>query len=121
MLAGTMNGKDWGFYFDDKKEELEKYVEISDKEHKELMDGQSQGKAIVFHEDGKPTLEEPPELTNAQKAQRRIGELKAYLLGTDYVAIKIAEGAAAKEDYAEILEERRKAHKEIGALEKIAE
>lgn len=121
MLAGTMNGKDWGFYFDDKKKELEKYVELSGKEHDELMDGQSHGKVIVFHEDGKPTLEEPPEPTDAQKAQWRIGELKAYLSRTDYVAIKIAEGAATQEEYAEILEERRKARKEIGALEKIAE
>ena len=117
MLAGTMNGNDWGFYLDDKKGDLEKYVELSGKEYEELMDGQSQGKAIVFHEDGKPTLEEPPEPTDAQKAQWRIGELKAYLSKTDYVAIKIAEGAATQEEYTEILEERRKARKEINELE----
>lgn len=38
---------------------------------------------------------------------------EAKLKETDYVAAKIAEGAATHEEYAEVLEERRKARKEI--------
>lgn len=38
---------------------------------------------------------------------------KAKLKETDYVAAKIAEGAATPEEYAEVLAERRKARKEI--------
>lgn len=38
---------------------------------------------------------------------------EAKLRETDYVAAKIAEGAATPEEYAEVLAERRKARKEI--------
>ena len=40
-------------------------------------------------------------------------EREAKLRETDYVAAKIAEGAATHEEYAEVLAERRKARKEI--------
>lgn len=40
-------------------------------------------------------------------------EKEARLRETDYVAAKIAEGAATSEEYAEVLAERRKARKEI--------
>ncbi len=40
-------------------------------------------------------------------------EREAKLRETDYVAAKIAEGAATPEEYAEVLAERRKARKEI--------
>lgn len=40
-------------------------------------------------------------------------EKEARLRETDYVAAKIAEGAATPEEYAEVLAERRKARKEI--------
>lgn len=38
---------------------------------------------------------------------------EAKLKETDYVAAKIAEGAATPEEYAEVLAERRKARKQI--------
>lgn len=45
---------------------------------------------------------------------------EAKLKETDYVAAKIAEGAATPEEYAEVLAERRKARKEINeAQEKL--
>lgn len=46
-----------------------------------------------------------------------IAELKAYLESTDYVVIKIAEGVATKEEYADVLEEREKARQRINELE----
>lgn len=49
-------------------------------------------------------------------------EKEAKLRETDYVAAKIAEGAATSEEYAEVLAERRKARKEINeAQAKIVE
>lgn len=49
-------------------------------------------------------------------------EREAKLKETDYVAAKIAEGAATPEEYAEVLAERRKARKEINdAQAEIAE
>lgn len=45
---------------------------------------------------------------------------EAKLRETDYVAAKIAEGAATPEEYAEVLAERKKARKEINeAQEKL--
>ena len=35
-------------------------MELSDDEHMALMDGQAEGKEIVFHEGAKPTLQDPP-------------------------------------------------------------
>lgn len=42
-----------------------------------------------------------------------VKDREAKLKESDYVAAKIAEGAATKEEYAEVLAERRKARKEI--------
>lgn len=42
-----------------------------------------------------------------------VRDREAKLRETDYVATKIAEGAATPEEYAEVLAERRKARKEI--------
>ena len=40
----------------------------------------------------------------------------AYLRSTDYVAVKIAEGVATKEEYAEILQKRAEKREEVNAL-----
>lgn len=42
---------------------------------------------------------------------------KQQLQNTDYIACKIAEGAATKDEYAVELAERQRLRKEIGALE----
>lgn len=59
--------------------------------------------------DGKPELrtteEKAPELERVAAAQE-ISELKAKLAATDYIAAKIAEGAATREEYADKLAER---------------
>lgn len=118
MLAGTKDGKNWGFYFGDQKESLKKYFELTDDEHTALMRGQCQGKVIVFHDDKKPTLEDPPPPTESEVATSRIRELKTFLRETDYVAIKIAEGVADSSEYEETLEKRRDTRAEINELEK---
>ncbi len=120
MLAGTKDGKDWGFYFDEQKESLKTYFTLTKDEHSSLLEGQNNGKAIVFHEDRKPTLEDPPPPTEAERARWRIEELKEFLLKTDYAAIKIAEGAADAQEYEEVIARRRAARKEINELEKIS-
>lgn len=50
-------------------------------------------------------------------AERKIGMLKQSLIDTDYIAIKIVEGAATLADYAEIIEQRAAWRQEINALE----
>ena len=121
MLAGTKDGESWGFYFDDQKDSLKKYFELTRDEHMALMDGQSTGKVITFHDDKKPTLEDPPPPTEAEKARLRIRELKSYLSQSDYVAIKIAEGEADAAEYAETLAKRKAARKEINELEAVSQ
>ena len=72
--------------------------------------------------DGKPVLrtaeEKAPELERVAAAQE-IAELKAKLTATDYIAAKIAEGAATREEYAEELAERASWRARINELESI--
>ena len=62
-------------------------------------------------------VEAIPEKTEEEKATARIGELKAKLSETDYVAAKIAEGAATREEYAAVLADRQAWRDEINQLE----
>lgn len=59
--------------------------------------------------------------TDAELASNRIAELKQMLRDTDYVTIKIAEGVATKEEYADILEQRSAWRTEINNLELVKE
>ena len=52
---------------------------------------------------------------NELKKER--AELIQYLLETDYTAIKIAEGVATKEDYADILQQRQAARNRINEID----
>jgi hypothetical protein len=55
---------------------------------------------------------------NAILIQAEITQLKDNLAETDYVAIKIAEGAATADDYADVLAQRQEWRDRINALEK---
>ena len=48
----------------------------------------------------------------------KIEELKQKLADTDYVIIKIAEGSATKEEYSDVIKERKEWREKINALEK---
>jgi hypothetical protein len=65
-------------------------------------------------------VEEIPEKTQDEKdlEQTKADEQAAlaYLRSTDYVAVKIAEGVATKEEYAEILQKRAEKRDEVNAL-----
>ncbi|MBO6281515.1 MAG: hypothetical protein J6N49_03170 [Alphaproteobacteria bacterium] len=58
-----------------------------------------------------------PEPTEEDIKQARINELKQLLADTDYVVIKIAEGSATKEDYADVIEQRKAWREEIRVSE----
>ena len=60
---------------------------------------------------------EIPEPTEEEKKQARISELKQMLADTDYIVIKIAEGEATKEEYADVLANRKAWREEIRELE----
>lgn len=60
---------------------------------------------------------EIPEPTEEEKKQARISELKQMLADTDYVVIKIAEGEATKEEYADVLANRKAWREELRLLQ----
>lgn len=72
--------------------------------------------------DGKPELrtaeEKAPELERIAATQE-ISELKSKLAATDYIAAKIAEGAATREEYTKELAERADWRTRINELESI--
>ncbi|WP_417571504.1 hypothetical protein [Parasutterella excrementihominis] len=63
------------------------------------------------------TEEPDPEPSQAVLAQREIFVLKAQLRETDYVVIKIAEGAATTEEYSEVIAQRETWRARINELE----
>jgi len=67
VYAGTKDGMTYGFYLD--ADGLQNVFELTNEEHMALMDGQSAGKMITFHADGKPTLEDPPAPTTEELAE----------------------------------------------------
>lgn len=75
------------------------YIELTETEVKNL---QAQHVAYLDSPEGK---------------YNRIMELKQLLANTDYVTCKIAEGAATKEEYQEILNQRQEWRDEINKLE----
>lgn len=62
-------------------------------------------------------IEAVPEPTAQDRAERRIDALKAQLAGTDYQAIKFAEGELTSEEYAETRAQRAAWRAEINALQ----
>lgn len=54
-----------------------------------------------------PPLPEIPEPTPEELKQNEIWELKSKLEASDYAVIKIAEGAATKEEYADLIAQRQ--------------
>lgn len=61
-----------------------------------------------------------PEPTQDEKdleaAKQEEQELQSFLSSTDYVAAKLAEGVATKEEYADVLQQRAEARDRINAL-----
>lgn len=52
-----------------------------------------------------------------RQSAQRIAQLKEQLRDTDYTVIKIAEGAAEAEDYADVIARRQEWRREINELE----
>lgn len=72
----------------------------------EASDGERQFQIIEIPQPSQEKL-------NAQE----VAQFKQYLSSTDYVVIKIAEGVATAEEYAEVLAERAKARERINELQ----
>ena len=115
---GTKNNKEYEFF--ESTDELISYVEVSNEDFIQLIQKSMElNKILSPDSDGNPTLTDLPEieLTDAEKIQNEIAELKAYLEQTDYIACKIAEGVATQEEYSEQLAQRAEARTKINELE----
>lgn len=80
-------------------------IEISEEVYNDIKRYMWNGEAVVVNPDYKEDHSE------------RIAELKQLLSDTDYVVIKIAEGSATKEEYADVIEQRKAWREEIRELE----
>lgn len=69
--------------------------------------------------DGKIFLGKTDEEKSREDAIEKIRMLKLKLSETDYIALKIIEGVATKEDYAEKISQRQSWRREINELEKL--
>jgi hypothetical protein len=85
IYSGKKDGN-WGFYL--AKDGVSPCVELTDQEHMALFDGQATGKIILWQEDGRPYLADPPEPTAREQAQAEIARIKAEIAARDYRALK---------------------------------
>lgn len=99
---------------DDTEEAPEGYTVVDDKYIELLISGRP-----LLYKDGKVIVDTATELKNEEtsKLEDEITFLKSTLSVTDYVIIKIAEGVATKEDYAEVLKKRAVWRNRINELE----
>ena len=69
-----------------------------------------------LYEEDYEDFEEWVAYTEQEYAEGRMAELKQLLADTDYIAAKIAEGAATREEYADVIAQRQEWRDEINAL-----
>lgn len=71
----------------------------------------------VVKRDSEDIEAEKEAIAEKQRISARIAELKRNLSDTDYAVIKIAEGAATQEEYADVIQQREEWRKEINESE----
>ncbi len=82
-----------------------------------LVEADNENYVITRGNDLSWTVEPTPEKSDEEQTADRISELKQKLVETDYIAVKIAEGVATKEEYADVLAQRQAWREEINQLE----
>lgn len=103
--------------FDENMEAAKKWAREHNTTLEELIDRRTERDGALyryFQIGGEYT---PPEPTPEQVKAQTIYRLKMQLSATDYAIIKIAEGVATPEEYAELIAQRQQWRQEINALE----
>ena len=103
--------------FDENMEAAKKWAREHNTTLEELIDRRTERDGVLYRyfQIGGEYI--PPEPTQDQVKAQTIYRLKMQLSATDYAVIKIAEGAATLEEYAELIAQRQKWRQEINALE----
>lgn len=103
--------------FDENFEEAKKWAKEHNTTLEELVERRTVRNGLLYRYFQIGCDFRASEPTEEQIKAQRIAQLKRQLSLTDYAVIKIAEGAATKEEYAEIIAQRRKWRQEINNLE----
>ena len=90
-------------------------IEVTQEEFNHFFCEQAKGKEIKVV-NNKIVVEDRAS-TQEELSKQRIAELKAFLLETDYKAIKYAEGLISNEDYYKIKKQRQSWRDEINNIE----
>lgn len=114
MIYWGKLGDNWGFYNNKDNLDIVGPNEYTVKEHIALIKQANSGNK---HFENNPADNTPILVENVVDNISKISRLKQYLFDTDYVALKIAEGVATAEEYAEVLSKRQAARLEINELE----
>ena len=103
--------------FDENMEAAKKWAREHNTTLEELIDRRTERDGVLYRyfQIGGEYI--PPEPTSDQVKAQTIYRLKMQLSATDYAVIKIAEGAATPEEYAELIAQRQQWRQEINALE----
>ena len=103
--------------FDENMEAAKKWAREHNTTLEELIDRRTKRDGVLYRyfQIGGEYI--PPEPTSDQVKAQTIYRLKMQLSATDYAVIKIAEGAATPEEYAELIAQRQQWRQEINALE----
>ena len=106
--------------FDVFESTFEKYVELTDEEHDEIVEqAQKQGKWISGDKEGNPVLVDPPSSPKSIVNYERLRECEDYLKETDWYVLRyIDEGTPIPDD---IKKQRHEAREEISGLRKSLE
>ena len=91
-------------------------VEITDAQHQELINAQSQGKVIVGDANGYP-IATTPVPTPEQLKQQRVAELKQLLSASDFKVLPDYQATKTQAENEAILAQRQAWRKEIRELE----
>lgn len=94
-----------------------KKTEVDSNEYMLVADWCNKNQAYQISADDEYVFVEPiPQPTQEELNAREIENLKQYLSATDYTVIKIAEGAATEEEYADIISQRQRCRELINQL-----
>ena len=103
-------------FIDDDKEKLINTLPFIGKSESDIQEFEDEQVELAY-DNSYYIKEYAPQKPQEEINAERIAELKQFLTDTDYVVIKIAEGEATSEDYADILSQRKSARKEINEIE----
>ena len=103
--------------FDENMEAAKKWAREHNTTLEELVDRRTERDGVFYRyfQIGGEYI--PPESTSDQIRAQTIYQLKMQLSVTDYAVIKIAEGAATADEYANVIAQRQQWRQEINALE----